>query len=313
LTVSRILRVAIALSLTAYVVWSADPSRVARVAAGADLRWIAAAVLLVLVDRTLMAYRWIVLLCGLTPGSRPPFATVLRIFFVSTFVGTFLPSVGGDVYRAYSLAGHNVRGSESAASVLMDRLLGVVSIALLAGAALLMMPEFASDIWISLSLAFVAAACVAAGLVIFHERTGSLVERWASRMPGRRGAALARSLTDAVRGYSRHHGALGRVLAMSVVVQVIRVIQAYCLGRAIGIGLGLAAYFVFIPLIVFIIQLPISVSGLGTGQAAFDWLFGRAGVPSAESVALSLLFLALGAVGNLPGGILYALGERPKR
>ena len=78
-------------------------------AAGLDWRWAVAAFALVLVDRALMAYRWMVLLCALTPGSRPPFAEVLRIFFVSTFVGSFLPGVAGDVYRAYSLSRLRVR------------------------------------------------------------------------------------------------------------------------------------------------------------------------------------------------------------
>ena len=43
----------------------------------------------------------------------------MRIFFVSTFVGTFLPaSVGGDAVRAYSLAQLNVDGGDAVASVL---------------------------------------------------------------------------------------------------------------------------------------------------------------------------------------------------
>jgi hypothetical protein len=32
-------------------------------------------------------------------------------------------------------------------------------------------------------------------------------------------------------------------------------------------------------------------------------------VPSAHAVALSVLFVALGVVGNLPGGLLYASGD----
>lgn len=313
MTLARLLRIAVALTLTAYIVWAADPGRVLEAAARADWRWIAGAVLLVLVDRTLMAYRWIVLLCGLTPGSRPPFAVVLRIFFVSTFVGTFLPSVGGDVYRAYALAGHNVRGAESAASVLMDRVLGVVSIVVLAGGAFLAMPRLAGDRWLALSLAAGAAGCVLLGLVVFHEPTGGVARRWATKLPGDRLARLAGSLTDAFRAYSRHHGAIARVLAMSIGVQAIRVLEAYCLGRAIGIDLGLGIYFVFIPLIVLVMQLPVSISGLGTGQAAFDLFFGRAGVASADAVAVSLLFIALGAVGNLPGGVLYAMGQSRRR
>jgi hypothetical protein len=59
--------------------------------------------------------------------------------------------------------------------------------------------------------------------------------------------------------------------------------------------------------------LPITVSGLGTSQGAFTWLFGTIGVPAAASVALSILFIALGVVGNLPGGLLYVLGSREAR
>ena len=88
--------------------------------------------LLVLVDRVLMAYRWIVLLYTLDPADRPPLADILRIFFVSTFLGTFLPSVGGDAVRAYGIAKLNMRGGDAVASVFMDRMLGIASLLLMA-------------------------------------------------------------------------------------------------------------------------------------------------------------------------------------
>ena len=66
------LRVAVAVSLTAYILWRADPAQVLRAAASADWRFMAAAIALVLVDRGLMAYRWMVLLSALSPGTRPP-------------------------------------------------------------------------------------------------------------------------------------------------------------------------------------------------------------------------------------------------
>jgi hypothetical protein len=92
-------------------------------------------------------------------------------------------------------------------------------------------------------------------------------------------------------------------------VQILRIVQAYCLGRSLGIAVGVAAYFAFIPVILLIMLLPITVNGLGTSQAAFVWFFARAGVPNAPAFALSLLFVGLGIVGNLPGGVLYALSS----
>ena len=68
------------------------------------------------------------------PGgdARPSLRRVMRIFFVSTFVGTFLPaSVGGDLVRAYALSSERVPIAISVASVVMDRALGVMSILLL--------------------------------------------------------------------------------------------------------------------------------------------------------------------------------------
>jgi hypothetical protein len=38
------------------------------------------------------------------------------------------------------------------------------------------------------------------------------------------------------------------------------------------------------------------------------WLFSRAGVPPPQSFALSVLFVGLGILGNLPGALLYLGG-----
>ena len=310
---SRVLRLAVAVILTAIVLYQADPSEVVRSSAGADLRWIGAAVLLVLADRTLMAMRWIDLLSALTPGSRPPFTTVVRIFFVSTFVGNFVPSVAADMYRAYALARHDVRLAESAASVLMDRVLGVLSMVIVGVSALIFSRDLDVRREVSAGLALASAACAIAATVVFSERAALAVQRLAARTPWLRVHQVGVALTGAVRRYARHHAELLRVLVMSVCVQVIRVLQAWCLGQALGIELPLGAYFALVPIILIVIQLPITINGLGTAQLAFDRLFVPAGVPAAPVFALSVLFIALGIVGNLPGGLLYAFGSSPKQ
>jgi glycosyltransferase 2 family protein len=312
LSLSRLFRLTVAIGLTAYIIWKANPRAVLAAAHGADPLWILYAVLLVLVDRALNAWRWIELLAALSPGSRPPFSTVLRIFFVSTFVGSFLPSVGGDVYRAYSLSRYDVRLSESAASVLMDRVLGVLSMVLLSAAALAAAPQVPRNSWAGVSLAAAGTGCVIAGVVVFSSRVASTIQRAVRQLPWPRLHRMASTLTDAVRRYANHHGELVRVLAASVMVQALRVLQAFCLGRAIGIDVGLGMFFVFIPIAVLMMQLPITVSGLGVAQGAFVWLFGQVGVAAAAATALSLLFIALGFLGNLPGALLYATGDRAR-
>jgi glycosyltransferase 2 family protein len=308
---SRVFRVTVAVVLTALVFYWSHPSKIVAAAASADWRWLAAAVALVLVDRTLMAMRWIDLLVALAPGSRPPLTAVIRVFFVSSFVSNVIPSVGADLYRAYELSRYNVHLAESTASVLMDRALGVLSVVLVAAVALpFATVEGRAELLVILAL--VGAVCAVAAAVVFSARAADLVRSTAARIPIPLLHRVTAALTDAVRAYSHHHGAMVRVLALSVAVQVFRVIQAWCLGHALGLTLPLATYFAFIPLIVFIMQIPITPNGLGTTQVAFDRFFVPQGAPAPEVFALSVLFLGLGILGSLPGGLLYAFGDGRK-
>lgn len=303
---SRLLRILVAVVLTAFVFWKANPAEVLRQASGIDWRWAGAAVALVLVDRALMAYRWMVLLRALTPGSRPGFGAVLRIFFVSSFIGSFLPGVAGDVYRAYSLSRLSVDGVEAAASVVMDRALGILSMVVVAVVALMFARELLAVPGVGATVGLSVIGCIVGAVGLYSARAATAAHHVAAYLPGRKVRHLTAGLIDAVRRYSTHHTEVTTVLVASVVVQGLRVLQAYCLGAALGISASLGIYFVFIPLIIIVMQIPITVSGLGVSQAMFDLLFTQVGVPKAEAFALSVLFIALALVGNLPGAILYA-------
>jgi glycosyltransferase 2 family protein len=309
----RILRILVAVVLTAIVLYAANPSQVIRATATADVFWLSAAVALVLVDRSLMALRWIDLLVALTPGSRPPFSRVLRIFFVSSFVSNFVPSVAADMYRAYALARCDVHLAESTASVLMDRVLGVLSMVIVGACALPFTRDVGITRGLSLALFIAFAACAAAGGIVFSEPAAAAFLRIMNLAPVAVVRRAAESLTEAVRRYSHHHGALARVLLMSIAVQAIRVIQAWCLGQALGLELPLLIYFAAIPVILLIMQVPVTINGLGTTQVAFVTLLGASGADPARATALSLLFLALGVIGSLPGGIIYAFADQTER
>jgi uncharacterized protein (TIRG00374 family) len=298
-------RLAVAAALTAYIFWKSDPGAVGTALVAADWRLVGIAALLVLADRAMMAYRWVMLLCIVPARQRPPLADLMRIFFVSTFVGTFLPAtVGGDAVRAYAVSKLNVGGGDAIASVLMDRLLGVASLLLMAAAGLFIARDLASNRAIVSALVVTAALCVLTLLVIFSPAAAGFLSRVVGRLPAAARGLAARVL-ESVQRYAEHHRPLGQVLAGSVGVQVLRVVQAFFLGLGLGIAAPLSAYFAFVPLILLVMLLPVTVNGIGTSQAAFVWFFGRAGVSPADAFALSVLFVALGVVGNLPGAILY--------
>ena len=174
-TTGLVIRVIVAVAITALLLWQSDPREVWQAARGTDLRFVLLACALVVADRALMAYRWLTLLAPLDSSRRPPLGTVMRIFFVSTFVGTFLPaSIGGDAVRAYGLSKEGVGGVDAVASVLMDRLLGVVSILMVAVGGAVLAREIIDVRMLFPALTLLTMLCFAALVVVFSPRAASV-------------------------------------------------------------------------------------------------------------------------------------------
>jgi hypothetical protein len=119
-------------------------------------------------------------------------------------------------------------------------------------------------------------------------------------------------LADALALYRGHRGALMIVLALSVGVQILRIVQAYLLGRGIGIPVPFTYYLLFMPAGLVALMLPISISGFGAPQGLIVWLLKPQGVPETDAFALSTLIVVSGIVANLPGAWLY-LSRRSSR
>jgi uncharacterized membrane protein YbhN (UPF0104 family) len=177
-------------------------------------------------------------------------------------------------------------------------------------AGLVIARDLARDPAVLFALLGTAAICAVAAAFVFSRNAGRAGTGLARRLPGKTPERITSAAVGGLRKYSSERRVLALVFTASVAVQVLRVLQAYCLGRSLGLPLGPSVYFAFIPVILIVMLLPISVNGIGTSQVAFVAMFSRAHVDPADAFALSVLFLALGVVGNLPGGVLYATEPR---
>jgi uncharacterized membrane protein YbhN (UPF0104 family) len=190
-----------------------------------------------------------------------------------------------------------VSGSEALASVAVDRLLGVLSLVLMAIiGAIAWTPGGRMDWRIAAGIIVVAAACVGVfwaddwlrWLIPSHRHDGFFTRR-------------VLRLADAVSRYRGHRGVLVHVLIWSIVVQVLRITQAYLLALGLGMTVPFAYFLLFMPLGLLMLLLPISISGFGLPQGVIVWLLRPMGVPDAQSFALSTLIVLTGLAGNLPG------------
>ena len=260
---------------------------------------------LVGLDRVIMIYRWVLLLQAsgvpITPGK------AADIFLVSSFVGSFLPAgVGADAARAYSLRKHILEGGEALASVVVDRLLGTLSLGVMGVVGLLAWTSSASSDWRVLAVIAVLIALSVGAFWADHAVKAVLADRAHASRPGR---ALFR-VADAVSRYRGRGRTLVTVLFWSVTIQVIRIVEAYILGLGLGLAVPFSYYLLFMPLGLLMLLLPISVSGFGLPQGVFVWMLRPVGVPDEASFALSTLIVLTGLAGNIPGLLLWLRQDR---
>ena len=291
-----IVRLAITAVILAILAMGIDMRESARAIAQIDLPYLAAVLALVLVDRAVMILRWILLLrarrIAITTGD------AIKLFLISSFVGSFLPAgIGGDAARAYGLSRDATTGSDAVASVAVDRLLGVLSLVVMAIVGVIAWTPSRGQEWRIAGA--IMAVTLASGAVFWANQ----LLRWI--IPDHRhGNFFSRRLlkvAEAVGRYRSHRGVLLHVMGWSIAVQVLRVTQAYLLGLGLGMTVPYAYFLLFMPLGLLMLLLPISISGFGVPQGVIVWLLRPMGVPDAQSFALSTLIVLTGLAGNLPG------------
>ena len=295
---SFFLRIAVSIGLIGYMLTRLDLENMARFLRRADVGLVLLTLVTVFMDRALMVARWMKLIDAL--DIRVPAMRVVKIFFLSTFFGSFLPSgVGGEAVRAVSFSRLTERGVESIASVVMDRLLGLLSMLLMGLLSLTVFYRvYPHPALLGVVVALVIAVVVGLALVLSRSMHAKVVsggkEGWLSRA------------AQAMGRYRDRIGSLGVVLLLSLGVQFLRVLQAYLLSEAMDLATPFIYFLCFIPPILVVTMLPISVGGWGTTNVAYVALFSQVGMDPDGAFVLSVLILALGVVGNLPGGLIYA-------
>ncbi len=99
-------------------------------------------------------------------------------------------------------------------------------------------------------------------------------------------------------------------LLVSFACHLTTILGVYGFARSLGIHVAPHYFFVFIPVIVMIAAIPVSVSGWGVQEAVFQVFFGTVGVSATEAVTLSFVYrLGFAILWSLPGGLALMLSK----
>lgn len=273
--------------------------------------WLALVLCLQAGNRFLGAVKWRVLLRA--KGFSHSFGDVLRVIWMSNFLGTMLPaSVGGDSIRMWTMARRSDRPADAVSTVAVERLTGLMALALVAmlGACWSAARWGDQTLLVGLSL---PVAMILVMLALLWTARGERLLSWIlshfHRFPGHR---FLISVLSAVHMFRHDPRPVLQSTAVSCLVQLNRVATTYVLARALGIPLGFDHAMALVPPALLVTMLPISIGGLGVQEGAFVLLLSLVGISRSAAFGLSILNRLAVIVSNLPGAVMLMLEGRAR-
>ncbi len=290
--------------LLSWLIYSFDWTVLRDVIKTADLGWLVLAVLFIVISMVISVEKWSLVLKA--EGINLPWFQLWKAYWIGIFFNNFLPSsIGGDGIRIF-LIGRNISNMAGAASsVIIERLLATLGLALTGLLAGLITTSFNWQVgWI-----FVLLILVSTGL-LFLSMLGK-IPTWIAESNGRISIFIRSLLShgQALRGQGKMIITVG---CLSVLFQLTVVAVNYVIFRSLHVdSLGWWELVYIIPAISAISMIPIGINGYGVREGAYVLLLASYGVAGSAALGASLIFAILIGFCSLYGGILW-LGNREK-
>lgn len=296
------------------ILWYVDAiDDVARLFRTASLAWLAAAFVVMTLDRLLMSYKWILLLES--RGLELPLYRGFTIYCAAMMWGMFLPStVGADALRGYLTSRTGLDGYEVAASIIVERMVGFVAALVFGLIGMTIMSatgaidERFDPVW-WLGGAMIAAAAGAV-LLSFEPRFFRALWRLLPRRARRsRIAARFGDFHAVYRRYGAERAALSAFFVLTLVEQAFAIVATWALALALGVDVALWFVAAAVPLSMLIARLPIAFDGIGVYEGAFVLLMRLNGIALVEALSIALAGRVVQILAWAPWWFLYSVGH----
>ena len=304
-------KILLSLALFAYVVAKVSPGDIWATIRSAEPTFLLAAAGLFLFSNLLGSWLWGRLLRA--QGVPIPYRKAASYYFVGLFFNNFFPSnIGGDIARISDASKYATHVSPVFSATLMDRLIGVLAIALVAVVASVASLDRLHQFAIYLTILIVFVVSLSLFLSIFHRGMLQAFE-WPFRVIGARRIeqGIAR-LMDDLHGFRHTGSALTQAILASTVVQISRILVHYLVGLALGVRVAAGVYFLFVPVLAALVSLPISLNGLGVREGAGVVLFQSAGMTREQAFTVPFLTYLISVMISLLGGLIF-ISRHPRQ
>ena len=229
---------------------------------------------------------------------------VLRTLLVSAFFNKFLPSsVGGDAYRVWAIGKAANSMSAAAASVVIDRIFGVLALVLLALVGCALRPGWYFEVpALQLCIPLLILAFIfGIAFVLLVRPPGE-----GFPMVGTRIGQMCTRFAGALAYYRTKPITLVSAAGYSILLQTNVVIQFWAIGLSLGLESTMDRFLVAVPLATLASLLPLSINGLGIREWVMILVCTPLGISQADAAVVSLLFVVSSLLLSVPGAVILA-------
>ena len=221
----------------------------------------------------------------------------IKAFLIGFSFSVLTPAKLGDFVRAFYIRDEQCTLGKALSSVVTDRLIDIVTLFSFAFIGILIYSFVFHREILSASLLVILAVAIASAVYIVTNKqllTRLLRPFFNIFIPHHHKKTVSEYYHDFFSGLSvffQNKKIFFLVIIVGIVSWFPPIVYAWLLALSLGISVELTFFVLVIPIISLLDLLPISISGIGTRDAALIFLFGLQGIPPESAVAFSLLYL----------------------
>ena len=251
------------------------------------------------------SYKWQLLLD--IQGAKLTLRSIQAINYMSLFFNNFfLGSIGGDAFRIYRVLNYPTSKSGALSSVLMDRITGVIILFFVVFISAMIHFCLSKPIIQHEQIYIIILLCLTCPLFVYFTfklflKSGKIIRFCALS----KFTSFMDNLISSLNIYKNHKNSLLMCLLLSLAYQITICLSTYFFALAANENINLLHFFFIVPLVSFILMIPISTNGIGIQEGAFYFYFEKIGIDSSSALLIALLPRIAMLIFSLIGALLY--------
>jgi uncharacterized protein (TIRG00374 family) len=268
--------------------------------------------LVFLFDRLFMSWKWTLLLNVVNIRLNQFMA--FKIYYVSSFMGYAIPfGVGPDVIRFLKLKIKGLNGPKVLASIVIERILGIVATSLMVLMGLIIFYKIYTKSQLDETLLNVLIVLVLGLIftlvVIFSDYArNNLFALF--KIEKIYGWLNAQKYYNAFSVYKLHKTSLLYFIFLSFLEQYFSIFATYLSAKALNIPLDLIICMAFVPITTLVSRLPLSFFGIGFREGSYILLLRLFNIDYTSAMLISILIFSLEIIFLMPAG-LWSIFDKP--